>query len=423
MANLSLLGTNSRIETPFIKVTIGNYTFGVFDKKYKSKLTNGIYTEMGVSYPNYIKSLNIEKINGKVNTYTLRIEYPIRPGEDPNFFEKIFSSVSVSRKIKFSYGDISLPKYIYKDEEALINNISTDFSIESSKISYTGQAISSASLANSGSYSFPSFTGKPSEKIEEILYNSNYGLLDLFYGMISKTAVRNLGLIPKTDATVFVKAKQNISPLDYIKYLVDCMRPSGTKNNSNIQDTVYILSICDEINGETKINGKLANLGGPYFKISGLNKAVINSDAYYIDIGYPSNNIVTSFRLQNNENYSIYYNWQKKLNDSEYTIRLNNDGEWEQVYAPVISSSSGSHNTYTEDKTWWTKVTQYPISAIITLKGLIRPATLMEYVKLNVYFHGVKHISTGTYIITKQADQIDESGYRTTLTLTRIGGE
>ena len=47
----------------------------------------------------------------------------------------------------------------------------------------------------------------------------------------------------------------------------------------------------------------------------------------------------------------------------------------------------------------------------------------MEYVRLNVIFHGRKHISSGLYIITKQVDQIDMSGYRTTLSLTRIGGQ
>ena len=28
------------------------------------------------------------------NQYTLQIDYPIRPNDDPNFFEKVFSSVS-----------------------------------------------------------------------------------------------------------------------------------------------------------------------------------------------------------------------------------------------------------------------------------------------------------------------------------------
>ena len=48
---------------------------------------------------------------------------------------------------------------------------------------------------------------------------------------------------------------------------------------------------------------------------------------------------------------------------------------------------------------------------------------LMTYVRINTYFFGQKHLSSGLYIITKQVDQIDSSGYRTTLSLTRISGD
>lgn len=47
----------------------------------------------------------------------------------------------------------------------------------------------------------------------------------------------------------------------------------------------------------------------------------------------------------------------------------------------------------------------------------------MQYIRLNVYFPGGgKHISSGLYIVTAQVDSISESGYRTTLELTRIDG-
>ena len=78
------------------------------------------------------------------------------------------------------------------------------------------------------------------------------------------------------------------------------------------------------------------------------------------------------------------------------------------------------HITRPQDITWWSKITEYPISATITIKGLLRPALLMEYVNLNVLFFGKKHIASGIYIITKQVDSINGSGCRTTLNLTRI---
>ena len=70
---------------------------------------------------------------------------------------------------------------------------------------------------------------------------------------------------------------------------------------------------------------------------------------------------------------------------------------------------------------WYTKVTKYPISATLELRGLLRPAHLMQNLRLNVIFPGGnKHISSGLYIITKQIDTINLSGYTTSLGLTRI---
>ena len=82
---------------------------------------------------------------------------------------------------------------------------------------------------------------------------------------------------------------------------------------------------------------------------------------------------------------------------------------------------SSKTNSVTESqKTWWSNVTQFPVEATVTIKGLIRPAILMSYVKINSYFYGYKHISSGLYIITKQVDKVNSAGYTTTLSLLRI---
>lgn len=57
------------------------------------------------------------------------------------------------------------------------------------------------------------------------------------------------------------------------------------------------------------------------------------------------------------------------------------------------------------------------------MKGLLKPAILMTYVKLNVLFYGKKHISSGYYVVTEQTDSIDSNGFRTTLKLLRIKGD
>lgn len=429
--NVSLLGSTSRVETPIISVTIGNYKFGVYQREQAEiKNNKSFYLVDKIVYPNYVQSLTVNKINGQVNEYTLILAYPIRPGDDPNFFEKVFSSVSDTRKILFTYGDVSLPTFIYKEEQALITDVNTSFDLRGSVIQYTVTAVSSATLGQSGRYSFPYYRAKkPSDIIWEILKDPTYGLQEIFYGMLNEENVRKLGLIPGDDQAVPIEAKENISILDYLNYLVSCMIPAGEPFNSNQQSTFYILCILDEITGATNSNTKATGniltefLGGPYFKIYKVNSKQEHSDAYEIDIGFPTANIVTSFRINNDDNYSIYYKWQNELNEEDFVLRLNDLGEWEKQYAPRISSDNSKHITTTSDKTWWTKITQYPISATVTIKGLLRPATLMQYVKLNVLFFGIKHISSGTYIVTKQTDQIDSSGCRTTLTLTRVVGE
>ena len=85
MAIVNLLNTTSRVETPFIKVTIGTYTFGKYDNRTVRGIdSQGVYKYNKIQYPNYIQSLSITKINGKVNTYSLELKYPITERDDPD---------------------------------------------------------------------------------------------------------------------------------------------------------------------------------------------------------------------------------------------------------------------------------------------------------------------------------------------------
>ena len=120
----SLFSSTSHVETPFIIATIGDYAFGVFDRR-----TRNVVDEAGFSkkvmtvYPNFVQSIVINKINGQVNTYTLNLTYAIKAGDDPNLIDKVLSSVSKTRKIVLSYGDYSSPTFIYKEEQATITSV------------------------------------------------------------------------------------------------------------------------------------------------------------------------------------------------------------------------------------------------------------------------------------------------------------
>lgn len=330
----SLLSSQARIQAPWIKVSIGDYTFGVFSKSERKKIVDsgGFYSSFNVQYPNYINSLSITKINGQVNQYTLSLSYPVTADSDPNFFEKVLSSVSGSRKIVFSYGDSSMPTYVYKDEEAIITKVTSSFGFSNqitSVINYQIYATSGAALSTAASCTFISDgqAHKPSDVIKDLFRNSKYGLKNTFTGMANKNLAK---FIDGTDKPVVLSDKTNISVLDYITYLVSCMIPEGT-TDTNISKDIYILTIHDDTTYDRAyadpeiVDGQ--EVVGPYFKVTRTSYAQEHTDAYEIDIGYNNSTIVTSFSVTNGENYSLYYDYQGKLTDQNYVRRLNGKGQ------------------------------------------------------------------------------------------------
>lgn len=332
----NLLENTSRVEVPFIKVIIGDYTFGVSEQKKGSK----------IEFPNYVQSLSIQKINGTVNQYSLTIIYPITERSDPNYFEKVFGSVAQSRKIVFSYGDLAAPTFSYRNEEATITSVSSQFAIDSSTITYNVKAVSSCALLIGGSYNFPARVAQPSEVIKELLFNKTYGLQEIFYGMSNEAVVRDNSLIASNDKKVRIEMKTNIAILDYLSYLVSCMAPVSDVGSSLIKNNVYSMFVIDDTSGK---------FNGPYFKVIEIEKNKQNLKAlttYEIDVGYPTANTVLSFQIENNENYSLLYNYTKKLSRSDYVTRIGDDGQLVQLYAPLLSSNNLLFKTTEADKTW-----------------------------------------------------------------------
>lgn len=415
----NLLSTQSRVEVPFIIVTIADISFGIYEKETKNMIyASSEYQKIKATYPNFMQSLTVEKVNGTVNTYTLTMIYAITAQDDPNLLEKVFSKAKAgNRKITLSYGDLATPTYIYKNEEAIITTVKSRVDIRNSTITYTLNCTSTSLTLAAGNFSFDAFNGKPSDKIKEILYSPTYGLLDIFYGMRDKELVLLNGLISSDDKTVRVEAQRYVSIFEYLNYLVSCMISVSSSEDSIIKNGRYVLSVVDQTNNI---------FDGPYFKVTKVSDDTneLNSpDLYSIDVGYPGENIVTDFSVDDNETYSILYDYSGQVEQSNFIYRIDNEGNLVSYYSPTISNSNQLMKTTSADKTWWTQVTQYPITTTVTIKGLLKPIILMTVIKLNVLFYGRKHLSTGYYIVTKQIDTINSSGYRTQLKLTRIKGE
>jgi hypothetical protein len=405
----SLLSSTNHVEVPFIIVKIGNYTFGHCEKVYKDKLR----TKFELDYPNFLDSLSIVKVNGAVNTYTLTLTYAITQEDDPNFFEKVFSSISNSRTIILQYGDWNSPSFIYKEEEAIITKLTTKATMSRSTIQYVINCTSNSLNLKTAIHRFGARKDKPSNVIRDLLNNKTYGLLDVFPGMRS-AAFENF--VACDDKEVQIEAKSDISVFDYISYLVSCMVFSGDKSKT-LKTHCYFWSAYDDISNK---------YGGTYFKVvkvAANTNLSLSYNTYEVDVGYPTDACITDFTVNNDDSWAILYNYAEKVSLPTYSYRIDNSGSVIKEQTNSVIKSTQTHTLNESTRNWWSLMTQFPITATLTMGGLLRPAMLMSYVKVNVYFYGKKHVSSGLYIITKQEDVINSAGYRTTLSLTRVGGD
>ena len=193
---------------------------------------------------------------------------------------------------------------------------------------------------------------------------------------------------------------------------------SETDTSNSLTDTTkYTLTIYDDINND---------YGGAYFKVSPISKNIKDTNslnAYEVSIGFPKSGNVIDFQVNNDQTTSILYDYAQDISQTNYGYRINDNGEMVTIYRPNLAINNNQLKTSQAYKSWWSKMTQYPIKATLTLRGLIKPATLMQYLYINNVMWGNKHYSSGYYIITKQTDNISKNGFVTTLELTKIKGD
>lgn len=404
-----LVSYPSLVETPFVNVEIAGIVFGIY-KKSGNRIT----------YPNFITSIDVTKINGELNLYTINLEYQIQAGDDPNFMDAVFSANKAKygwQKIILTYGDMSCPAHIFKKEEAIATKITSSVDFARSKMTYTLNCTSTKLQLLANSFSFPPQVAKPSDVIFDIIFNKRYGVQEVLTGMVSKSKAKENGWIAADDKEVKIEGKENIDLLSYLNYLSECMSPASDPVDTVKHSAFYQLVIDDDVDGKA---------GGAFLKVVKVEKTMSNleandgPDVYTVDIGYPGSNFVTSFSVDQNQEWSIFYDYSHALGQPDYIRSINDKGEPTSIYSPSITTSRKYKYTTESDKSWWTRMTEFPITAKMEIKGLLRPSVLMGKVRINSYFYGIKHISSGLYVITQQDDKVNESGYKTTLSLTRL---
>lgn len=392
----TLLSSQSLVEAPVIILKLGGKVIGGYGNE-------------GDMYPNYIQSLNVEKISGKINKYTINLVYQVRYGEDPNFIDKLLSMTGFTNKINIIYGDSNYPSGIYRDDEAIVTDVTFNEDVSNKQIKYTITALSSIISSTGKLSTYPSITDKPSNAIRNLLYSNNEDsrlLLDSLSGMKNRTLVDSNGLIPNDDAVVTTQKMINVSTISMLNYYV-----SGMYNvNTN---TAYFYNIYDDTKNE---------FGGPYIKISQLNETnsnTLNGNYFEVDVGFPSVNFVMGFSVNSDVYFPLVYDYNSKL--PEWAYDINNSGELISTQTNPLLLRNNINRPNVIQSTWWNKVTEYPITASLTLKGLTKPVMIGSYIKVNVLFYGNKDLASGLYMITGQTDTVSGSGCRTTLSLVRVG--
>ena len=388
------------VEAPMIELDLGGYTIG----SYKGS------TER---YPNYLTSMEVTKVNGEINKYSITVVHQIRTGEDPNLIDRLLSTVRYN-EIEIRYGDCNSGQ-LFRDEKAIITNVSMNRDYASSRITYKIEATSAGELVSSRKMTFHSKSSRPSDVIRWLLYENSATstlLLNAFPGMRNRTLVESNHLLPNDDIALDIAHKQNIGIISYINYLVASMSSNTNDSDAIIRNSTYYIHYMED-------DGVM---GGAYFKIDKLSSAVKDyvsptNTLYYVTVGYPDNNNVMSFNVNSESCWSLLYN--TSLSTSNTTI--DSFGNIKAVTTSNLMSSSNYMNEI--DKNWWTQMVNFPVNAELTVKGLLKPLMITDYIYINVVFYGHKHLTSGLYAIVGQKDTLSGNGFRTTLSLTRIGNE
>ena len=377
------------VEAPFIELTVGDYTFGTYsDSKAYDR------------YPNDIDSMSIVKTNGSMNEYTINLVHQISPSSNPNFIDELLSKNGYD-KISIRYGDAN-SNVIFNDTNALLIGVNAGFDFVNCNINYTIRATSSAIAIASHKRTFSSVEDKPSNIIRNLLYNdANEDLLTAFPAMRDKNFVEKNNLIPSNDTVVAVEEFKNINAVSYLKNLVAMMK----NVTSDIINSNYILTI---------ENG--------YFNINEISPNYIyDSSLYEVDINFPDDNQVFNFNVNTNYTWPIAYEYGEGV--SNYNYEITNKGDIKRFNTNSTNLLDySSHMLSNINSNWWTQVTEFPISATLTCRGLLSPLLLLTYIKINCIYYGSDRINSGIYIVTGQTDTLNGSGFKTTLSLLRVAG-
>lgn len=232
--------------------------------------------------------------------------------------------------------------------------------------------------------------------------------------------VEKYGLIPTNDKGLNIEAQNGKNPIEYINYLVANM--SNQVDNKVLRDSLYYVNYRDDT--ENKFGGSYVQINEVQRKAEQVKYDGKSANIYEVTVGYPDDSLVMDFQINSGVCWGLLYDKAGKGADigtvSEYSYSVDNSGNVTRDYSAPLVRTTDTMNEVSQN--WWTHQVNFPIQAKLTIKGLLKPIMLTDYIKVDVKFYGQTHIASGIYTITSQTDTLSSSGFRTTLGLTRIGG-
>lgn len=379
------------VEAPYFEVEMGGVKIGGY---HNNKI------------PNYVKSLTVKKVNGSINEYSFLLIHQIRPGDNPNYIDNILSGTGFNY-INIRYGNANTGQ-IFSDYKAMITNVTQTFDFTNCNIIYNVSATSLAAATAAEKYNFSEYTGKISDRIRWLLYESTTNILDVFPAMTDKLFVEQNGLIPTNDDVVNVGPQTNISSVDYLTTLVSKMSSNPAGAVVGLASSLFLMTVSDK-----------AKSGGNYFKITEVKPNSISTPFMYeVNIGYPDDNFVLDFSVKNNFAWAVAYEGAKRI--VKYDYNIDGLGNLQKQKIPAYYVQEEDELGY---RNLWTTLTRFPLNATLTVRGLLEDSLLLQYIKVNCIMYGAKRITSGVYIVTEQEDKIGNGVYSTTLSLTKVAGD
>lgn len=393
------------VEAPYFEVEMGGIKIGGYHNN---------------EVPNYVKSLTVKKINGSINEYSFVLIHQIKPGDNPNYIDNILSGTGYNY-INIRYGNANTGQ-IFTDYKAMVTNVTQTFDFTNCNIIYNVSATSIAAATSAQRFNFSEFTGKASDRIRWLLYESMTDILSIFPGMSNRTKVEQQGLIPTNDDVITMGPETDITSVEYLRKLANRMTFTAGGAAQNVVSSIYMLNVSDDTSLFSDSSAKRKNVTDTYgatFKITEIKPNLSSVPFMYeVNVGYPDNNFVLDFSVRDNFAWSIAYESSKKI--VKYDYEIDSLGNLTKQNIPACYEKEEDELGY---RNLWTSLTRFPIKATLTIRGLLEDSLLMQYIKINCIMYGAKRITSGVYIVTEQEDSIGNGVYTTKLSLMRISGD